>query len=64
MTLIEGRAWTLRKDDDGLWLIITFDGGEVRVSVGDGRYLAQRVHELVVGPAIALRDGGGEASSG
>lgn len=47
---------TLRRVDDELVITTTFelDGQTYSVSapIGDGRYHAQRVHDLVIGPAL------------
>lgn len=50
---------TLRRVDGELVITTTFnlDGQTYSVSapIGDGRYHAQRVHELVIGPALGRR---------
>lgn len=50
---------TLRRVDGELVITTTFnmDGQTYSVSapIGDGRYHAQRVHELVIGPALGWR---------
>lgn len=47
---------TLRRVDGELVISVTFDldGKTYSVSapIGDGRYHAQRVHELIIGPAL------------
>lgn len=59
MRYVDGSSWSLVREDGELILESSVTiGGEtfaVRVPCGDGRYLAQRVHELIIAPAIAFR---------
>lgn len=59
MRYINGHTWCLMREDGEFILESSFmlDGQSysVRVPIQDGRYLAQRVHELIIAPRIGAR---------